>query len=204
MVVVKVLVGDYLTANDNGASHFPENNPKEPHYLSPGGLDNHVTDSFMRRGAPPVLPSDYNYTPYYCEENIYLLADSFHRDKSITDDWEVNVVFVSNDTKTVALWSQKQSQDPDYPVVWDYHCILVLKPRSSLELVTEAAWVYDYDSCLAIPCCWSGECRPLPHSQALNLVLTSIEYSASSDYVQTTFRLLIPEQYRRFVGISIP
>lgn len=107
---------------------------------------------------PPVLPPDYIYTPYYCEENIYLLADSFSHDNTVTNAWEINVVFVSNETKTVALWSQKQSQDPEHPVVWDYHCILVLRPR--LEPATEPAWVYDYDSYLSIPCCLSGECCP--------------------------------------------
>jgi protein N-terminal glutamine amidohydrolase len=104
---------------------------------------------------PPVLPSECYYTPYYCEENIYFLAASFHQDNITTNAWEISVVFVSNESKTVALWGQKLSLGPDYPVVWDYHCILVLRPR--LNSASGPAWVYDYDTCLAIPCCWSGE-----------------------------------------------
>ena len=106
---------------------------------------------------PPALPLDYNYTPYYCEENIYLLAESFHHSNAINGVWEISVVFISNDTKSVVLWNQKQSQEPDQVVIWDYHCILMLRPRR--ESTTEPAWIFDYDSRLAMPCCWSGESK---------------------------------------------
>lgn len=56
---------------------------------------------------PPPLPSDYVYTSNYCEENIYLLAQSLsneaetHVSHSWPSLWEAYVVFMSNDEKTV-------------------------------------------------------------------------------------------------------
>lgn len=60
------------------------------------------------------------------------------------------------------MWSQKLAQDPSHPVVWDYHVILLLKPkeRNSASLGesdefraggTQNAWVYDFDTRLGIP-----------------------------------------------------
>ena len=51
-------------------------------------------------GVPPPLPENLTYTSCYCEENIYLLAEQFEE----TEGWEVYVVFVSNDSKTVSLF----------------------------------------------------------------------------------------------------
>jgi protein N-terminal glutamine amidohydrolase len=130
--------------------------------------NNLSSDHYLRMRvsiSPPSVPSHCTCTPYYCEENIYLLASSFHDSDAITQLWDINVVFVSNHYRTVALWNQKQSRDPDlaHPVVWDYHCILVLRPRARAASASAApdatwAWVFDYDSRLAMPCCWSGEC----------------------------------------------
>jgi len=114
---------------------------------------------------PPVVPIGYSYTPYYCEENIYLLANTFSQDPSISQAWEISVVFISNRTKTVALWNQKLCVDPEYPVLWDYHCVLVLRSRkhdtaSSLgnSEQSSASWIYDYDSCLSLmPQPWLGK-----------------------------------------------
>lgn len=95
----------------------------------------------------PSLPPAYIYTPYYCEENVYLLVESFSKDRSITDNWEIYAVFISNHTKTVALWNQKLCESPDYPVVWDYHCVLLLKSKAS-----SSSWIFDYDTRLAMLC----------------------------------------------------
>lgn len=61
----------------------------------------------------------------------------------------------------VALWNQKAREGV---VVWDYHVVLVLRPRlmrtnaSSNGETTEAdAWVYDFDSRGPLPCRWLGE-----------------------------------------------
>ena len=50
--------------------------------------------------VPPPLPENLTYTSCYCEENIYLLAEQFEE----TEGWEVYVVFISNDSKTVSLF----------------------------------------------------------------------------------------------------
>jgi len=54
---------------------------------------------------PPPLPSDHAYTSCYCEENIYLLAQTFlasyAEENPNTLPWEVYVVFISNNTNTV-------------------------------------------------------------------------------------------------------
>lgn len=49
---------------------------------------------------PPFLP-DNPYTSNYCEENIYHLADIFLKQSSVTDVWDVFVVFISNEHKAV-------------------------------------------------------------------------------------------------------
>ncbi|KAJ6547413.1 N-terminal glutamine amidase-domain-containing protein [Mycena capillaripes] len=85
---------------------------------------------------PPVL-SQTVYTPFYCEENIYLLSEGF-----ISQQEEASVVFISNELKTVALWNQHASQSV---VVWDYHVVLWLRSRDQQN------WIYDFDSRLPFP-----------------------------------------------------
>ncbi|KAI0328116.1 hypothetical protein GY45DRAFT_1255775 [Cubamyces sp. BRFM 1775] len=117
------------------------------------------------------------YTSCYCEENIYLLAQTFTRlsESNATDrrgpwPWQIYVVFISNGGKTVALWNQKAARDAGV-VVWDYHVVLVLLPqpvrRHALRPRATApsphahnggaaeAWVYDFDTTLVpVPCLW--------------------------------------------------
>lgn len=57
-------------------------------------------------GLPPRLPPNAVYTSCYCEENIYLLAQTFVSEANATGrangwPWEIYVVFVSNGGKTV-------------------------------------------------------------------------------------------------------
>ncbi|KAK7689131.1 hypothetical protein QCA50_007822 [Cerrena zonata] len=133
--------------------------------MSPPNNLNLISPSSILRFAPPPLPLDAIYTSCYCEENIYLLAETFariaQRDKAAFP-WDVYVVFISNRDKMVALWCQKVRQDV---VVWDYHVILVLRPRSrslaeprvDLDMHENAwpsdlvSWVYDFDSRLPAP-----------------------------------------------------
>ena len=73
------------------------------------------------------------HQPLYCEENVWHLAG---------DDDLVGkprrVVFVSNRTRTCAVWSQRAAPAPDAPVVWDYHVVL---------FVDDGGWrAYDLDS----------------------------------------------------------
>lgn len=110
---------------------------------------------------PPPLPPDALYTSCYCEENIYLLAQTFRNQLQHEEEvfpWDIYVVFISNDNKTVALWRQKARKEI---VVWDYHVILVLRPRLAtcssdnedcpVNTAKHEAWIYDFDTRLAVP-----------------------------------------------------
>ncbi|KAF8894694.1 N-terminal glutamine amidase-domain-containing protein [Infundibulicybe gibba] len=97
---------------------------------------------------PPSLPPGTIYTSHWCEENVYLLCQAFSADAQVSRAWHISAVFISNPSKSVALWSQKLSPEPGHAVVWDYHAILVLRPTNT----GAQSWVYDFDSCLPMPC----------------------------------------------------
>ncbi|KAF8803507.1 hypothetical protein BYT27DRAFT_7195342 [Phlegmacium glaucopus] len=106
---------------------------------------------------PPPLPSNYIYTSCWCEENIYLLCQNFIQNQSLRDLWEVFAIFISNSNKTVALWYQKAAQFEEDPVLWDYHVVLLLRPRQGVEESMgfndhDMSWVYDFDTTLPVPC----------------------------------------------------
>ncbi|KIM80796.1 hypothetical protein PILCRDRAFT_72747 [Piloderma croceum F 1598] len=112
--------------------------------------------------VPPPFPPNSLYAEHYCEENIYHLADSFLRQPSIKDAWDIAVVFMSNESKAVALWNQNLAGSADHVIVWDYHVVLILRLRSDVGTgttnctVPEGAWIYDYDTLLPKPCPWKG------------------------------------------------
>jgi len=95
---------------------------------------------------PPPLPPDGIHTRCWCEENIYLLAQSFLHNPLIVNDWDVFVVFISNATKTVCLWKQALARAENAFVIWDYHVVLLLRERQGT-----AAWLYDWDTTLPKP-----------------------------------------------------
>ncbi|CAA7265438.1 unnamed protein product [Cyclocybe aegerita] len=82
------------------------------------------------------------------------------RDKEIAGMWDVYVVFISNANQSVALWSQKAARARGNAVIWDYHVILLLRPRQQDDgsLASRPgklrSWVYDFDTTLPIPCPW--------------------------------------------------
>ncbi len=77
--------------------------------------------------------SAYPYTAYFCEENIWQLADSIRSESA-------KVVFISNSGRRCALWNQKLASSGE-PVVWDYHVVLMEG--------NQGGWfVYDFDSVL--------------------------------------------------------
>ncbi|KAL0947067.1 hypothetical protein HGRIS_013208 [Hohenbuehelia grisea] len=118
--------------------------------------------------SPPPVPTTSIYTSCWCEENIYLLTEAFTGTPEVVEQWEVCAVFISNPNKTVALWEQKLARDHLYPVVWDYHVIMILRPRKRslsadgdtvLRVKDEQdddtraiSWVYDFDTHLPLPC----------------------------------------------------
>jgi protein N-terminal glutamine amidohydrolase len=104
--------------------------------------------------VPPPFPPNSLYAGHYCEENIYHLADSFLRQPSIKDVWDIAVVFMSNESKAVrspalcvairhrlvstysptqvALWYQNLAGSADHAIVWDYHVVLILRLKSDV------------------------------------------------------------------------
>ncbi|KAL5533029.1 hypothetical protein ACEPAF_4805 [Sanghuangporus sanghuang] len=122
------------------------------------------TETFVTiRCPPPLLPVDRVYTANYCEENIYLLVKRFLQDEQLRARWNVYAVFISNNTRTVALWCQKIREDV---VVWDYHVILALIPRVSRTSTGRSpTWIYDLDTRLDVPCRWEDYVkRTFPYS----------------------------------------
>lgn len=63
-----------------------------------------IPPSSILSEAPPTLPTNVVYTSCYCEENVYLLAQTFQK-LSVEDKaafpWDIYVVFISNPHKTV-------------------------------------------------------------------------------------------------------
>ncbi|XP_032364876.1 protein N-terminal glutamine amidohydrolase [Etheostoma spectabile] len=97
-----------------------------------------------------ITPSRENcvYTSCYCEENVWKLCEFVRAERSAALD-QLEVVFISNETRTVPLWRQKSGRG-DQPVIWDYHVILlqVEPPGPS----SSSSVVYDLDSELEFPC----------------------------------------------------
>lgn len=87
--------------------------------------------------------TNFQYTPNYCEENVYhLLKKLLFESQS---DAAFHVVFISNEQKSVAIWGQSAG-DPlnNYLVVWDYHVILLGTDKNQ-------CLVYDLDSVVGFP-----------------------------------------------------
>ncbi|KAH8108170.1 N-terminal glutamine amidase-domain-containing protein [Cristinia sonorae] len=78
--------------------------------------------------------------------------------------WDVFAVFISNHDKMVAIWCQKANDI----VVWDYHVVLVVRPRLEPTLHQQdsgdngssdtnrnpespESWIYDFDTRLPMP-----------------------------------------------------
>nr|GAT43997.1 predicted protein [Mycena chlorophos] len=92
----------------------------------------------MAASEPPAILNT-PYTPFYCEENIWHLCSAFLQHQTALQTW---AVFVSNESKTVALWQQKLGEPL---VVWDYHVVAIVQNHDAKK------WVYDYDTRLPFP-----------------------------------------------------
>ena len=81
---------------------------------------------------------DFRYTSFYCEENIWHLAqeECFH-------GREAFAAIISGKGDYRKLWFQRQAEDQESPVFWDYHVLL---------LVYDNGWhVWDLDTTLGLP-----------------------------------------------------
>ena len=79
------------------------------------------------------------YTPYYCEENVWHLAQ-----RADVSTGARAVAIIANEHRTCALWRQRAAPQPDRPVIWDYHVILITTDAAG-------AWVHDLDTTLGFP-----------------------------------------------------
>jgi len=94
--------------------------------------------------SPICVKEELIYTSCYCEENVWKLIEHVV-DKNVPSD-ELFAVFISNENKTVPIWYQKSSTNIEYPVIWDYHVIMLHK---SIEY--NQTFIYDLDSNLDFP-----------------------------------------------------
>lgn len=78
------------------------------------------------------------YTPFYCEENAWHLVQ-----RAELAALEPAVLFVSNPTRSCALWHQRAAP-PGHPIVWDYHVVVLTRGA-------EQARIWDLDTRLAFP-----------------------------------------------------
>ncbi|THH08212.1 hypothetical protein EW145_g2854 [Phellinidium pouzarii] len=129
------------------------------------------------------------YTANWCEENVYLLAKTFIEDRTTCELWRVYAIFISNRSKSVALWQQKLREDV---VLWDYHVILALRPRHSGPAAGRRVWVYDMDSRLDVPC-------SLEDYISLTFPYATAEAAGAgwtvSDAYRSMFRIVDGEEY---------
>ena len=91
---------------------------------------------------------DCTYTSCYCEENVYLLCDRFINCKTDDGPTECWALWISNPSKSVAVWHQKGRGDEGL-AVWDYHVILLVVFGSG---ISKQYFVYDLDTTLPFPC----------------------------------------------------
>ena len=81
---------------------------------------------------------DFRYTPFYCEENIWHLA----QEKCFLGR-EALVCIISGEGDYRRLLFQSQAEEFESPVFWDYHVLL---------LVCNGGWqVWDLDTTLGLP-----------------------------------------------------
>ncbi|CAB3407247.1 unnamed protein product [Caenorhabditis bovis] len=82
-----------------------------------------------------------DYTSHYCEENVYKYLEK------VEDIRGFYVVIISNKNRQIPLWGQNINEDdPDLPVMWDYHVILIRKGTDGAPSL-----VFDFDSKLDFP-----------------------------------------------------
>ncbi len=91
---------------------------------------------------PQAVVEGPRYTPLFCEENIWQLAQ--RQVAQGVDAASLQVIMISNRQRQVALWSQRRAGKAGY-VVWDYHVVL-RRHDGELDLI------YDFDTRLAMPC----------------------------------------------------
>ncbi|KAL5810459.1 hypothetical protein ACOSQ4_027027 [Xanthoceras sorbifolium] len=92
--------------------------------------------------------SEFDHTPFYCEENVYLLCKKLcAKGVADADGSDLFVVFISNEKKQIPLWHQKASKRADGITLWDYHVVCIQRKRDG----DSSCLVWDLDSSLPFP-----------------------------------------------------
>lgn len=88
----------------------------------------------------PRIPEErgsFLWVPFYCEENVYHLMSNPE-----VAGRPRQVVFISNEERSCAVWHQRAAARPSWPILWDYHVVLLCA----------APWeVWDLDTTLGMP-----------------------------------------------------
>ncbi|KAI5809618.1 N-terminal glutamine amidase-domain-containing protein [Peziza echinospora] len=126
--------------------------------------------------GPGLSRESFTYTPYYCEENIYLLVRDHIPPEKLG---EYTVVFISNPDRIIPLYSPRTTPNP--LIFWDYHVILIHHPA------TTSSTVYDFDTSLHPP-------FPIP----IKMYVATTLFGGGSISTATHARLGIPSHLRRF------
>ena len=87
------------------------------------------------------LAAELPYTPLFCEENIWFLAN-----RLLDEGMQIERMYVllfSNPAQSIILLQQKAARQMPF-IVWDYHVVLQAHHE-------QTDWIYDFDSRLAFP-----------------------------------------------------
>jgi protein N-terminal glutamine amidohydrolase len=105
-------------------------------------MDNTANSEFDSDSPDTVLPRDsVAYTANFCEENVWHLCQ-----RAELKGWERFVVFISNLERGCPFFKQRASPEPIEFVLWDYHVVLLARPK------TVDQWsIFDVDSRLEFP-----------------------------------------------------
>lgn len=95
--------------------------------------------------------SDPPYQPFYCEENIWLLAQDPR-----CGPGERLVALITGAPGHVAMWHQKPADAPGEPLLWDYHVVLIVAATDGWQV-----WDFECDLGMPIPAVtWLSSCFP--------------------------------------------
>ncbi|KAK9290978.1 hypothetical protein L1049_009160 [Liquidambar formosana] len=107
-----------------------------------------MATSNLELPSSPLDISQFDHTPFYCEENVYLLCKKLCTSGiANAEGSDLFVVFISNEKKQVPLWHQKAGKRADGLVLWDYHAICIQRKKEG----NSPHLVWDLDSSLPFP-----------------------------------------------------
>lgn len=115
-----------------------------------------------------LCPANAIYTSCYCEENVYLLAQSLLARLEVTAVWEIYVVFISNETRTVNIFlctCPLNSRRSSYPQVVDTYTIRADLSTIGSSLAAESSRGTRWARSLGLSC----HSRPTAQTHGLSI-----------------------------------